>query len=175
MAESRHLHISIGKYNCCNLSRLLSLLMNGFTFTHLFLPALKEQLGISCRTLFGLEASQMSFLFLLVYVAAAGGLLPLLESSPGSAQELKVKVTCLFHRPKQSLVPLSWVHLHLGALLFSYVATIEVAKDLFKCYLFKNYAHQNRAIAWTSEIQMSQLEYGVRVWILLQNKPLGRS
>ncbi|CAG11198.1 unnamed protein product, partial [Tetraodon nigroviridis] len=50
---------------------------------------LKEQLGLSCRTLFGLEASQMSFLFLLVYAAAAGGLLPLLESSPGSAQELK--------------------------------------------------------------------------------------
>lgn len=35
----------------------------------------------------------MSFLFLLVYAAAAGGLLPLLESSPGSAQELKVKVS----------------------------------------------------------------------------------
>lgn len=75
----------------------VSLLMHGYMSTHLFLPALKEQLGISCRTLFGLEASQMSFLFLLVYVAAAGGLLPLLESSPGSAQELKVKVTCLFH------------------------------------------------------------------------------
>lgn len=35
----------------------------------------------------------MSFLFFLVYAAAAGGLLPLLESSPGSAQELKVKVS----------------------------------------------------------------------------------
>lgn len=34
----------------------------------------------------------MSFLFFLVYAAAAGGLLPLLETSPGSAQELKVKV-----------------------------------------------------------------------------------
>lgn len=35
----------------------------------------------------------MSFLFFLVFAAAAGGLLPLLESSPGSAQELKVKVS----------------------------------------------------------------------------------
>lgn len=76
---------------------LILLFMHRCMSTYLFLPALKEQLGISCRTLFGLEASQMSFLFLLVYVAAAGGLLPLLESSPGSAQELKVKVTCLFH------------------------------------------------------------------------------
>lgn len=61
----------------------------------LSLPELKEQLGLICRTLFGLEASQMSFLFFLVYAAAAGGLLPLLESSPGSAQELKIKVARL--------------------------------------------------------------------------------
>uniref|UniRef100_A0A674MBG4 Amine oxidase n=1 Tax=Takifugu rubripes TaxID=31033 RepID=A0A674MBG4_TAKRU len=68
-----------------------SMTFQSYIEKHVWTAALKEQLGISCRTLFGLEASQMSFLFLLVYVAAAGGLLPLLESSPGSAQELKVK------------------------------------------------------------------------------------
>lgn len=44
------------------------------------------------RPLFGLEPSQMSFLYFLMYAAAAGGLLPLLESNEGSAQELKLKV-----------------------------------------------------------------------------------
>lgn len=44
------------------------------------------------RSVFGLEPSQMSFLFFLMYAAAAGGVLPLLESTPGSAQEFKIKV-----------------------------------------------------------------------------------
>lgn len=34
----------------------------------------------------------MSFLFFLMYAAAAGGLMALLESTPGCAQELKIKV-----------------------------------------------------------------------------------
>ncbi|XP_028457993.1 probable flavin-containing monoamine oxidase A [Perca flavescens] len=38
-----------------------------------------------------MEPSQMSFLFFLMYAAAAGGVLQLLESAPGSAQELKIK------------------------------------------------------------------------------------
>lgn len=46
----------------------------------------------------------MSFLFFLMFAAAAGGLLPLLESSPGSAQELKVKVSLLEHCSHLSLV-----------------------------------------------------------------------
>lgn len=85
VTESPHFQVSIATHSCCKLN------------IHIcwcpFLPVLKEQLGLGCRTLFGLEASQMSFLFFLVYAAAAGGLLPLLESSPGSAQELKVKVS----------------------------------------------------------------------------------
>ncbi|KAJ8286535.1 hypothetical protein GJAV_G00040290 [Gymnothorax javanicus] len=38
-----------------------------------------------------MEPSQMSFLYFLVYAAAAGGLLPLLGTETGSAQEFKVK------------------------------------------------------------------------------------
>ena len=49
-------------------------------------------MALSSRSVFGMEPSQMSFLFFLMYAAAAGGLLPLLESSAGSAQEFKVKV-----------------------------------------------------------------------------------
>lgn len=53
---------------------------------------LREMMGVCSRTVFGVEPSQMSFLFFLMYAAAAGGVLPLLESAPGSAQELKIKV-----------------------------------------------------------------------------------
>lgn len=56
------------------------------------LPELREEMGLCSRSVFGIEPSQMSFLFFLVYAAAAGGLLPLLESTSGSAQELKIKV-----------------------------------------------------------------------------------
>lgn len=52
---------------------------------------LKEELGVCSRSVFGVEPSQMSLLFFLLYAAAAGGVLPLLESTPGSAQELKIK------------------------------------------------------------------------------------
>lgn len=63
----------------------------------------------------------MSFLFFLVYAAAAGGLLPLLESSPGSAQELKVKVwlptfTQVYNQTK--------VPEHLSALLPSFFSVL---------------------------------------------------
>ncbi len=52
----------------------------------------KEELALSSRIVFGLEASQVSFLFFLMYSAAAGGTLRLLETTPGSAQEFRVKV-----------------------------------------------------------------------------------
>lgn len=57
-----------------------------------YLVELKEQIGVSSRSVFGIEPAQMSFLFFLMYAAAAGGLLALLESTPGCAQELKIKV-----------------------------------------------------------------------------------
>lgn len=63
-----------------------------YIFNHSFLSELKEQIGLCSRTVFGMEPSQMSFLFFLMYATAAGGLLPLLETTSGSGQELKVKV-----------------------------------------------------------------------------------
>lgn len=61
-------------------------------FNPRYLPELKEEMGLCSRSVFGVEPSQMSFLFFLMYATAAGGLLPLLESTSGSAQELKIKV-----------------------------------------------------------------------------------
>lgn len=52
----------------------------------------KEELALCSRIVFGLEASQVSFLFFLMYSAAAGGTLRLLETTPGSGQEFRVKV-----------------------------------------------------------------------------------
>lgn len=80
-------HCHIGK---CIL--LLGVRELKYVFNHPFLPELKEELGLCSRSVFGVEPSQMSFLFFLMYAAAAGGLLPLLESTSGSAQEFKIKV-----------------------------------------------------------------------------------
>lgn len=41
----------------------------------------------------------MSFLFFLMYAAAAGGVMALLESTPGCAQEFKIKVHQSDHFP----------------------------------------------------------------------------
>ncbi|KAI4876370.1 hypothetical protein NFI96_017831, partial [Prochilodus magdalenae] len=52
---------------------------------------LTEELCLCSRTVFGMEPSQLSFLYFLMYSAAAGGVMRLLETTPGSAQEFKVK------------------------------------------------------------------------------------
>lgn len=59
---------------------------------HSFIAELKEEFGLCSRSVFGMEPSQMSFLFFLMYAAAAGGVLQLLETTTGSAQEFKIKV-----------------------------------------------------------------------------------
>lgn len=56
-------------------------------------PEMKEEMGVCSRVVFGMEPNQMSFLYFIMYAAAAGGVLCLLESTPGSAQEFRVKVT----------------------------------------------------------------------------------
>lgn len=70
------------------------------------LPELKEEMGLCSRSVFGMEPSQMSFLFFLMYAAAAGGLLPLLECTPGSAQEFKIKVHSSYPPPECILLTL---------------------------------------------------------------------
>ncbi|XP_034564923.1 probable flavin-containing monoamine oxidase A [Notolabrus celidotus] len=72
-------------------AELDSMTLHSYIEQHAWTEELKEELGICCRSIFGIEPAQMSFLFFLMYAAAAGGLLPLLESTPGSAQELKIK------------------------------------------------------------------------------------
>ncbi|XP_067341025.1 probable flavin-containing monoamine oxidase A isoform X2 [Channa argus] len=68
-----------------------SMTLHSYVEQHAWTAELKEEMGLCSRTVFGMEPSQMSFLFFLVYAAAAGGVLRLLESTPGSAQELKIK------------------------------------------------------------------------------------
>ncbi|XP_049909125.1 probable flavin-containing monoamine oxidase A [Epinephelus moara] len=65
--------------------------LHSYIEQHAWTTELKEEMGLCSRSVLGMEPSQMSFLFFLMYAAAAGGLLPLLESTPGSAQELKIK------------------------------------------------------------------------------------
>ncbi|KAM7369261.1 hypothetical protein PAMP_013543 [Pampus punctatissimus] len=74
-----------------NAVELDSMTLHSYIEQHAWTTELKEEMGLCSRAVFGVEPSQMSFLFFLMYAAAAGGVLPLLESTPGSAQELKIK------------------------------------------------------------------------------------
>ncbi|KAM4527547.1 putative flavin-containing monoamine oxidase A [Odontesthes bonariensis] len=65
--------------------------LHSYLEQHAWTAEIKEQIGVCSRAVFGMEPSQMSFLFFLMYAAAAGGLLALLESTPGGAQEFKIK------------------------------------------------------------------------------------
>ncbi|KAJ8408556.1 hypothetical protein AAFF_G00251910 [Aldrovandia affinis] len=58
---------------------------------HIWTQELKQNMGICSRTVFGMEPSQLSFLYFLMFAAAAGGVLRLLETTAGSAQESRVK------------------------------------------------------------------------------------
>ncbi|XP_034403169.1 probable flavin-containing monoamine oxidase A [Cyclopterus lumpus] len=74
-----------------NAVELDSMTLHSYITQHAWTADLKEEMGLCSRSVFGVEPSQMSFLFFLMYAAAAGGVLRLLESTPGSAQELKIK------------------------------------------------------------------------------------
>ncbi|KAM8828742.1 putative flavin-containing monoamine oxidase A [Spinachia spinachia] len=74
-----------------NAVELDSMTLHSYIKQHAWTAELKEEMGVCSRSVFGLEPSQMSFLFFLMYAASAGGVLPLLESTPGSAQEFKIK------------------------------------------------------------------------------------
>ncbi|XP_034752528.1 probable flavin-containing monoamine oxidase A [Etheostoma cragini] len=74
-----------------NAVELDSMTLHSYIEQHAWTSELKEEMGLCSRPVFGMEPSQMSFLFFLMYAAAAGGVLQLLESAPGSAQELKIK------------------------------------------------------------------------------------
>ncbi|XP_062870463.1 probable flavin-containing monoamine oxidase A [Trichomycterus rosablanca] len=74
-----------------NAQQLDSMTLQSYMDKNIWTAQLKEELGLSSRSVFGMEPSQLSFLYFLMYSAAAGGVLKLLETSPGSAQEFRVK------------------------------------------------------------------------------------
>ncbi|KAJ0057709.1 hypothetical protein NL108_012959, partial [Boleophthalmus pectinirostris] len=74
-----------------NAEELDSMTMHSFIQQHAWTQELKEELGVCSRSVWGVEPAQMSLLFFLMSAAAAGGVLPLLETTPGAAQEFKIK------------------------------------------------------------------------------------
>ncbi|KAM3600356.1 uncharacterized protein V6R79_021915 [Siganus canaliculatus] len=97
-----------------NAAQLDSMTLHSFIEQHAWTSGVKEVMGVSTRTLFGMEPSQMSFLFFLMYTAAAGGLEALLEAQAGGAQEFKIKggtqqlSVCLAER-------IGWKNVQLGS------------------------------------------------------------
>uniref|UniRef100_A0A8C1AGK4 monoamine oxidase n=1 Tax=Cyprinus carpio carpio TaxID=630221 RepID=A0A8C1AGK4_CYPCA len=67
------------------------MMLHTFMEKHICTTQVKEELALCSHIVFGLEASEVSFLFLLMYSAPAGGTLRLLETTPGSGQEFRVK------------------------------------------------------------------------------------
>uniref|UniRef100_A0A3P9KEY0 Amine oxidase n=1 Tax=Oryzias latipes TaxID=8090 RepID=A0A3P9KEY0_ORYLA len=120
-----------------NADELDSMTLSTFLEQNAWTAELKEQIGVSSRSVFGMEPAQMSFLFFLMYAAAAGGLLALLESTPGCAQELKIKggsqqlSECLAER-------VGWKNVRLGSAVTAIWQDAEWAKvmtssDTFLC------------------------------------------
>ncbi|MBN3317432.1 AOFA oxidase, partial [Atractosteus spatula] len=68
-----------------------SMTLHSFIKKHTWTQEVRAAMELSCRSVFGMETSQLSFLYFLMYGAAAGGFLALLEATAGSAQEYKVK------------------------------------------------------------------------------------
>ncbi|XP_044189313.1 amine oxidase [flavin-containing] isoform X2 [Thunnus albacares] len=120
-----------------NAVELDSMTLHSFIEQHAWTTELKEEIGLCSRSVFGMEPSQMSFLFFLMYAAAAGGLLPLLESTPGTAQELKIKggtqqlSECLADR-------VGWKNVRLGSAVTAIWqddewARVKTTTDTFLC------------------------------------------
>ncbi|XP_066507699.1 probable flavin-containing monoamine oxidase A [Hoplias malabaricus] len=74
-----------------NSLHLDSMTLKSYMDQHIWTRELMEELALCSRSVFGMEPSQLSFLYFLMYSAAAGGVMRLLETTPGSAQEFKVK------------------------------------------------------------------------------------
>ncbi|KAB5543816.1 hypothetical protein PHYPO_G00084020 [Pangasianodon hypophthalmus] len=71
--------------------QLDSMTLQSYMDKHIWTTQLTQELELCTRSVFGMEPSQLSFLYFLMYSAAAGGVMRLLEATPGSAQEFRVK------------------------------------------------------------------------------------
>ncbi|XP_031594931.1 probable flavin-containing monoamine oxidase A [Oreochromis aureus] len=120
-----------------NAEELDSMTLHTYIEKHAWTAELKEEIGLCSRSVFGIEPSQMSFLFFLMYATAAGGLLKLLESTPGCAQEFKIKggtqqlSECLADR-------VGWKNVRLGCAVTAIWqdaewARVVTATDTFLC------------------------------------------
>ncbi|XP_013857909.1 probable flavin-containing monoamine oxidase A [Austrofundulus limnaeus] len=120
-----------------NAVELDGMTLQSYIEQHAWTAELKEQLGVCSRSVFGMEPSQMSFLFFLMYAAAAGGVLALLESTPGCAQEFKIKggtqqlSECLSER-------VGWKNVRLGSAVTAIWqdaewARVTTSRDTFLC------------------------------------------
>ncbi|KAM4533220.1 putative flavin-containing monoamine oxidase A [Fundulus diaphanus] len=120
-----------------NAAELDSMTLHSYVKQNAWTEELKETLGVCSRSVFGVEPSQMSFLFFLMYAAAAGGLMALLESTPGCAQEFKIKggtqqlSECLAQR-------VGWKNVRLGSAVTAIWQDAEWARvmtthDTFLC------------------------------------------
>ncbi|XP_047228580.1 probable flavin-containing monoamine oxidase A isoform X2 [Girardinichthys multiradiatus] len=120
-----------------NAAELDSMTLHSYIEKNAWTQEMKEQIGVCSRSVFGVEPCQMSFLFFLMYAAAAGGLLALLESTPGCAQEFKIKggtqqlSECLAQR-------VGWKNVRLGSAVMAIWQDAEWARvmttnDTFLC------------------------------------------
>ncbi|TKS84220.1 Amine oxidase [flavin-containing] [Collichthys lucidus] len=110
-----------------NAFELDSMTVQTYLDQHAWTTEVKEQMAMCSRPLFGLEPSQMSFLYFLMYAATAGGLLPLLESNEGSGQELKLKGGTQ-QLSKGLAERIGWKNVQLGAAVTAIWQDAEYAK-----------------------------------------------
>ncbi|XP_018589942.2 probable flavin-containing monoamine oxidase A [Scleropages formosus] len=68
-----------------------SMTLSSYMDKKIWTQSLRMDIELCTRSLFGMEPSQISFLYFLMYCRAAGGILHLLETTPGSAQESRIK------------------------------------------------------------------------------------
>ncbi|KAG8010847.1 Amine oxidase [flavin-containing] A [Nibea albiflora] len=110
-----------------NAFELDSMTLQTFIDRHAWTAEVKEQMAMANRPLFGMEPCQTSFLYFLMYAAAAGGLKALLESTEGSAQELKLKGGT--QQLSEGLAErIGWKNVQLGAAVTAIWQDAEYAK-----------------------------------------------
>ncbi|XP_035694429.1 probable flavin-containing monoamine oxidase A [Branchiostoma floridae] len=68
-----------------------SMTVETFKQKNLWTQAAKDAVDIACWIVYGVDASRISLLYYLHYTSCAGGLYPLVETTKGSGQELKIK------------------------------------------------------------------------------------